>query len=410
MKFALALSYLICLNVVFAQDSVSVLFIGNSYTYFNNMPQLLEDIASSKGDIVYQSSQVAGGATFNYHANNAATYAAINSEPWDFVVLQAQSQEPSFPDNQVNTETLPYAEQMADSIYANNFCSEALFFMTWGRENGDPQWAPISTFEGMNDRLRSAYMRFADSTQGAVSPVGSAWRYVRENYPAIDLYSADGSHPSLEGSYLAACTFYASVFRKTPVGATYISTLDPVVAGQLQSAAEITVLDSLDQWNLRPISEHTQAEFTFGISGNQVDFTNLSTKALNYEWSFGDGNTDLVEHPVHTFATDGNYPVELIAISPCDADTVSYTVVINTASIGDLNSGYKLKTLACGEFVIEFNNNINSYSLMNSEGKEIQAKLTVTDQLHLNLSNYEKGMYFLRADRNGESYMIKLYH
>jgi hypothetical protein len=102
--------------------------------------------------------------------------------------------------------------------------------------------------------------------------------------------------------------------------------------------------------------------------------------------------------------------VELIAISPCDADTVSYTVVINTASIGDLNSGYKLKTLACGVFVIEFNNNINSYSLMNSEGKEIQAKLTVTDQLHLNLSNYEKGMYFLRADRNGESYMIKLYH
>lgn len=410
MKFALALSYLICLNVVFAQDSVSVLFIGNSYTYVNSMPQLLEDIANSKGDVVHQSSQVAGGATFNYHANNVATYTAINSEPWDFVVLQAQSQEPSFPDSQVNTETLPYAEQLADSVYANNFCSEALFFMTWGRENGDPQWAPISTFEGMNDRLRSAYMRFADSTQGAVSPVGSAWRYVRENYPAIDLYSADGSHPSLEGSYLAACTFYASVFRKTPVGATYISTLDPVVAGQLQSAAEITVLDSLDQWNLRPISEHTQAEFTFGISGNQVDFTNLSTKGLDYEWSFGDGSTDLTEHPVHTYAANGSYPVELIAISPCDADTVSYTVIINTVSIEDLYDGYRLKTLASGEFVIEFDNNINSYSLLNSEGREIQAKLTITDQLHLNLSNYEKGMYFLRVDRNAKSYMIKLYH
>ena len=114
----------------------------------------------------------------------------------------------------------PYATknamQLADSVYANNFCTEVMMYMTWGRKNGDPQWAPISTFDGMNDRLRSAYLRMADSVQGSVSPVGSAWKYVRENYPSIELYNADESHPSVAGTYLAACTFYASIFRKHP--------------------------------------------------------------------------------------------------------------------------------------------------------------------------------------------------
>ena len=121
--------------------------------------------------------------------------------------MQAQSQEPSFPDSQVDTETIPYAMQMADSVYANHYCSKVMMFMTWGRENGDPQWGPISTFNGMNTRLRNAYVRMADSVQGSVGPVGSAWRVVRELDPSIQLYSGDGSHPSVAGTYLAACTF-----------------------------------------------------------------------------------------------------------------------------------------------------------------------------------------------------------
>ena len=75
-----------------AQDSTSILFIGNSYTYFNNMPSIFADIAASFGNHVDYASQTTGGMTFAGHAGNSNTYSAMNSSDWDYVVLQAQSQ------------------------------------------------------------------------------------------------------------------------------------------------------------------------------------------------------------------------------------------------------------------------------------------------------------------------------
>ena len=256
----------------YSQDTAKVLFIGNSYTYVNDMPTMIANIATSFDDVLIKDSQTPGGMTLNGHASNTLTYSKINSKNWDHVVLQAQSQEPSFPDSQVDTETIPYAMQMADSVYANHYCSKVMMFMTWGRENGDPQWGPISTFNGMNTRLRNAYVRMADSVQGSVGPVGSAWRVVRELDPSIQLYSGDGSHPSVAGTYLAACTFYASIFQKSPVGTTFESSLTPAVAAILQNAADITVFDSLDTWNIAPMSEFTSADFAFTNNDPSVDF------------------------------------------------------------------------------------------------------------------------------------------
>ena len=156
-----------------------------------------------------------GGQTFQNHAANPINYQKMAAQNWDYIILQGQSQEPSFPFDQVNSQSLPYAVQLADSAKAIQPCSQVNFFMTWGRQNGDPQWDSINTFDKMNTRLRDAYLRIADSANAAVSPVGVAWKYVRDNYPVINLYQQDGSHPSLTGSYLAACVFYTSMFHKS---------------------------------------------------------------------------------------------------------------------------------------------------------------------------------------------------
>ena len=76
---------------VFSQQTKEVLFIGNSYTYQNNMPQLVSNIATSFGDTLNYESSLLGGATFNIHSTNSATLSKISQEPWDYVVLQAQS-------------------------------------------------------------------------------------------------------------------------------------------------------------------------------------------------------------------------------------------------------------------------------------------------------------------------------
>ncbi|MFN5032289.1 MAG: hypothetical protein ACK5FX_08725, partial [Flavobacteriia bacterium] len=172
----------------YAQDSISVLFIGNSYTYVNDLPTVFKNLTQSLGDISTVDSKTNGGYTFQNHLSDAVTHTKIQSRQWDFVVLQGQSQEPSFPTDQVNAQTLPPAAALADSVYSNWYCSQAVYFMTWGRQNGDPQWDSISTFDGMNVRLRNAYMRIADSANASVSPVGVAWKYVRDNHPTINLY------------------------------------------------------------------------------------------------------------------------------------------------------------------------------------------------------------------------------
>lgn len=385
-------------TVTFAQDSASVLFIGNSYTYGNDLPGMLGDLTTSLGDNVEYDSHTAGGATLNGHANNPAVYTKINSDTWDYVVLQAQSQEPSFPDAQVDANTLPYAEQLADSVYANYECSEVMMFMTWGRENGDPQWAPISTFDGMNARLRAAYMRMADSVGGSVSPVGVAWKYVRDNHPSIHLYTGDGSHPNYAGSYLAACTFYASIFRKSPVGAPFIGSLSAQDAADLQNAAAVTVLDSLDQFNLHPISEYTQADYSFVVNGGTVDFTNLSTDATTYSWDFGNTDTSMDTDPSYTFTTNGSYTVILVAESVCDIDSVQYEVEINAASLNENEKNYKLKTLGNGRYEIIGLEQIQSVSMYNAAGQEVSFVVDISNTVKIDASENETGVYLLSVE------------
>ena len=391
-KIYLTVASLLFAGLTYAQDSATVLFIGNSYTYVNDMPGMLADIAASLGDYVEPTSQTSGGATFEIHANNAATYTAINSSDWDYVVLQAQSQEPSFPETQVDTQTLPYAEQMADSIYANSLCSQIMMFMTWGRENGDPQWAPISTFEGMNNRLRAAYIRMADSIDASVSPVGVAWKYVRDNYPSIQLYSGDGSHPSAEGTYLAACTFYAAIFRKTPVGAPFISTLNQTTADRLQEGAAAAVMDSLDFFNLHSINDHVQADFTYAINGSDVTFTNNSLFADMYSWDFEDGQSSSDENPTITYSGDGTYTVTLIAESPCDTDTIIYDVTIQSGSIyenQDLGLSYVQKENGVIEIIGA--NSLDQVTVMDASGRMVdQHSKTIID-----LSKEPVGMYLI---------------
>lgn len=320
-----------------AQDSISVLFVGNSYTQANDLPQMTRQLAESLGKELTVGTKANGGFTFQNHVNDPQTFAALHQQSWDVVVLQGQSQEPSFPDAQVDQNTLPFAVQLADSAYAINPCSNVLFYMTWGRENGDPQWGPISTFDGMNGRLYNAYMRMADSAEAMVAAVGASWKYVRDHHPAIQLYSGDGSHPSVAGSYLAACTFYTSLFREPSSGAGYVAGLDPVTASQLQAAADAVVLDSLDHFRLHPVDEPVQAAIAFSENGQEVQLTNLSTREDAVTWFFGDGFSSTEDNPVHTYASAGPYEVMLVAANGCTSDTAFVTVLDGPAGAGELS-------------------------------------------------------------------------
>ena len=200
----------------FAQTK-SILFIGNSYTYYNNgVDQMLRNIALAEGDTLETEAFTVGAAKFSDFCNNPETFERIRSRAWDYVVLQEQSQLPAFPPSQIESECYPFAKRLCDSIRANDSCTQILFFMTWGHENGDQSncgtYEPLCTYDGMQQRLRESYVQMADDNNAIVVPVGLAWKYVRDNYPEINLYQSDGSHPSVEGTYLAALTFRSFLY------------------------------------------------------------------------------------------------------------------------------------------------------------------------------------------------------
>jgi hypothetical protein len=111
-----------------------VLFIGNSYTGVNNLPQLFSDLSLSLGDSVFVDSYNPGGYTFEMHVVDANTIAKINSRPWDFVVLQEQSQRPSFPPAQVAMDVYPYARQLDSLILLNNSLHRNCFLHDMGSQ------------------------------------------------------------------------------------------------------------------------------------------------------------------------------------------------------------------------------------------------------------------------------------
>lgn len=255
-KILFSVIFLCWMSGLLWADGYKVLFIGNSYTDVNNLPQLIASIAEAEGDTLVFSANLPGGSTFFNHLNDTTTNSLIQQGGWDYVVLQGQSQEPSFPDGQFYTETYPYAQQLCEMVGQYNPDAKVVFYMTWGRKNGDqyncPYFPPLCTYEGMDSLLYLRYMTMAADFNAEVSPVGALWHYLRDHHPEIELYASDGSHPSLAGSYAAACSFYSVLFRKDTRSLSYNPGIAEDQAESIRIAASKVVYDSLAKWFVVP--------------------------------------------------------------------------------------------------------------------------------------------------------------
>ena len=318
---------------VYSQQKKEVLFIGNSYTYVNNLPDLVKQIALTFGDTLIHDSSTPGGANFSMHSANSQTISKINQQQWDYVVLQAQSQEPSLSPGYVNTNVYPAVQTLIDIIEQSSLCIEPMFFMTWGRKYGDAgncvPWPPVCTYLGMQEQLRLRYLDFAFIHNASCAPVGMAWKQSIAQDSALNLFSPDNSHPSIYGSYLAACTFYTSIFKKSPIGSSFWpNSIDSITAYNLQQIASNTVLDSLTVWNI------FNADFTFVQNNDSISFSNLSSNFDSIVWNFGDGNTSTSIHPNHIYSGSGNFTITLTAYtnSACQIDTSTATISISIPS------------------------------------------------------------------------------
>ena len=375
------------------------LFLGNSYTMVNNTPQIVADLASSVFDTLIFDSNTPGGYTFQAHSSNTTSLEKIAQGNWDYVFLQEQSQLPSLPIEQVTELVFPYAHKLDSLIKEANPCTKTSFFMTWGRKNGDSEncswWPPVCSYEGMDSLLSLRYRMMADSNQAEISPVGALWKYLRENYPAIELYATDESHPSQAGSYAAACCFYTNIFQKDPSLLKYNYNLIPITASIIKQATKAVVYDSLSKWHIGE-NIHTIG-FTYEIlDGLEFQFTNLSENSLGQLWDFG-FITESESNPFIQFPSEGEYPFTLFSYGLCDTLSISqnlsvYYSITDQYSPHTIVQFYPNPTKGFIYFNIDEAVNINIYDISLKRIFSLENILINK----LDISSLSKGIYFVR--------------
>jgi hypothetical protein len=202
---------------------VNVLFIGNSFTARNNLPGLFKQLASAAGQQVECQLISAGGASLRRHWNAGEARAAIERGKYDFVVLQEQSTLP-VKNAQRMYESIRLFDQLIRSAGA-----KTVLYMTWARQHA-PQ---------TQNAITDAYVSIARELGAKIIPAGVAWQQFLKPHDRPALYDKDGSHPTLAGSYLAACVALAVILERSPVGNS--AEIDGVTAEDrrlLQRAAE----------------------------------------------------------------------------------------------------------------------------------------------------------------------------
>jgi len=206
-----------------------VLFVGNSLTQYNGglneHVRRLQQAGDSWNAPYFEDAALAKpGAYLREHA--APLQETLRRGlPWDAVVLQGYSDEPASTDPAV-VERFEAAVRALDAVVRESR-SRSVLFMTWGYR-GEPAMAA---------RLDAGYRRVGDALRVPVVPVGLAFERARRERPDVALVVEDGKHPTMAGTYLAACVFYSSFEGHTPEGNRYIATLDAKVARVLQSIA-----------------------------------------------------------------------------------------------------------------------------------------------------------------------------
>ncbi len=196
--------------------ALRVLFIGNSYTYFNNLPRLIAALAESAHEAQPLESEMftVGGASLKSHWENRKAVDRIKQGHWDYVVLQEQSTLGPAPllngIPQINAPETFYQYARLFDAEIKKAGAKTFFFLTWARRDS-PQNQVL---------LNDAYSSITKELNAEIAPVGVAWATAFKQRPDLELNQIDNAHPSSAGSYLAACVFYASFYGKSPEGLT----------------------------------------------------------------------------------------------------------------------------------------------------------------------------------------------
>ena len=230
----------------FTGPTIRLLFMGNNYTQANDLPFLVSQLAASGHHQVFYDKLVGAGSTLGQLSISDKVFHVITGEKRDYIILQDQSVNPAL-EEQRKSEFYPAVRYLDEIIDRGG--AKTLLFMTWGRPKGMYENG-FNDFDSMQTQVTKGYMAIAKELNLPVAPVGEAFRNALKQDASAALWGTDGSDPSLEGSYLAACVFYAVLYKTSPVGLEFTAGLSKEQARAMQTAAAKTVLTDPSRWNI----------------------------------------------------------------------------------------------------------------------------------------------------------------
>lgn len=238
-------AFLLTMLSAFAEDPQRVLFIGNSYTGVNKLPEVFLEVVKGSGrPAPVVKSSTPGGRTLKQQLGIAGSMKLVDEGVWDVVVLQGQSQEPAIAeaDEAVRKEFLESAAELCRRIRAKSPQAKIYFYETWARHAD--YWK--ATKKGpdvganpkeMQTRLRKWYGIVARDNGATFVPCGDAWELNYASAAPVRLHTADHSHPEFVGTYLNALIFFGKIYDVKAPAPKWSGKLDDAQAKLMQGYA-----------------------------------------------------------------------------------------------------------------------------------------------------------------------------
>lgn len=200
-----------------------ILFVGNSFTYYCDMPGMLARLSAEAGYELSVASVTKGGWWLERYADPenemyAPLHETYQTQQWDHIILQEQSFNPANDPERYLAAVRKLTKQLA--------CKQFIIYQTWAWEDGSEKLATTGmTYQQMQEGLRDGCRRAAQELNALLVPVGDAWRTCYETHPEIKLYKDDHFHPCVTGAYLTSCVFFGALTGQSPL---FLNTVEDV--------------------------------------------------------------------------------------------------------------------------------------------------------------------------------------
>lgn len=395
-------------NHSFAADTTRVLFIGNSFTYQNMVPDIVKGLATAGNIRMEYAMHAPGGATIGdtaqgtyAHMENPAVFALIKQGKWNYVVVQ---------DNQGRfiydygvfhpaCRTIEGHKKIMDSVLFYNPCAQMVWFAGWAWKNGNPPYGNTGT-EIIN-RIDANYQFMNDSLDQIISPIGAAWKKAAVAQTA-DLWDTDQAHASPNGSYVTGAVLFCTIFRRNPQSFNFNNGLPAARAADYRRIAYETVMDSFQRDNLAAFTlplTHANGTLTAGTGYVNYAFYSNGAIALN-----GASNTGY-------FPNGGCYQAVGTAGNGCkrvSKELCFAPVSIPQVAIGDIGSVYpnpaaSVVTIALAKPLTE----PVQLSISDLQGRIVLGQMLQQQEQKIDISMVPAGTYLLRlSTAEGRSSML----